>query len=208
MLKPFVKLIKSASFLEKFVLLLITAGLTGLLVPEIAGRLEQRRFREQKTFEADLQRQRDVLTDQTQLLRNLSRLAWDLQLMNINVSFYKSSGNESGYHLAAQKYQERSAELLGQIRAELSTARRLVSPEMQEKLSKLYYDTLLPIDANLERLIQKGANATPDDWKQQHHLSLGDAQVQIDNALTELAAELKLTATVASADNLDGVRRK
>jgi hypothetical protein len=198
-MKNFLELLKESEFLKKVALLLITAALTGVLVPQIAGYLSETRYREQKVFEAKLQRQHDILSAQSELLKNLSKLVWEIQLMNINVSFYKMNGNETGYRIAVEKYQSKSAEILGQIRAELSASRRLVSPLMQQRLSKLYFETLLPIDANLEELIQKGVKVKHTEWQKQHDASFGDAQKQIDDVLTELAVELELAAPAASA---------
>ena len=65
---------------------------------------------------------------------------------------------------------------------------------MQKKLNTLYFETILPIDGTLERLIRKGATADIEEWKAQHDKSFGDAQNQIDTFLTELAVELKLAA--------------
>src|SRR5882724_8608724 len=163
------KTLKDDELFQKVLLLLIAAALTGILAPEIAGRLSEKRSREEKKFEADLQRQRDILSAQSDLLRNLSKLAWEFQLLNIDVSFYKTNGNEIAYRNAVPAYQQRSAVLLGQIRAEVSTARRLVSRPMQKKLSELYFDTLLPVDSGLERLIQKGDEAEVSEWRRQHN---------------------------------------
>lgn len=96
--------------------------------------------------------------------------------------------------MAVTKYQGKSAEILGQIRAELSASRRLVSPLMHQRLSKLYFEVLLPIDESLERLVQKGPRAQESEWLRQHDSSFQAAQKQIDDVLAELAAELKLTA--------------
>lgn len=198
-MEQFIELLKSSAFQEKAVLLLLTAVLTGVVVPQIMASLSQSRFREQKIFEAEIQRQRDILSAQSELLKNLSRLVWDFQLMNINISFYKLNGSIDGYKLAIKNYQNRSAEVLGQIRAELSMARRLVSPAMHQKLSKLYFETLLPIDSNLELLIQGGSGASKSEWRRQHDNSFESAQKQIDEVMTELARELRLVAPVADS---------
>jgi len=188
---------KSRSFFEKVLLLLITAGLTGVLIPTIDSRLSENRLRDQMVFEEQLQRQHDVLNAQIELLRNLSKLAWEFQLMNINVSFYRLNGDETDFQTAVERYQNNSGTLLGQIRAELSISRRLVSPEMYQRLAGLYFDTLLPIDSSLEWLIKQDAETLGNEWQKQHDQSFGDAQTQIDEVLNELAVELRLTATAA-----------
>jgi len=70
---------------------------------------------------------------------------------------------------------------------------------MHQRLSKLYFETLLPIDSNLELLIQGGSSVSKSEWRRQHDNSFNSAQKQIDEVLTELAIELKLVASVANA---------
>jgi hypothetical protein len=96
-------------------------------------------------------------------------------------------------------YQDRAAKILGQIRTDLSKAKRLIAPAMQEKLTALYFETLLPIDGSLELLIHRGTAARKNEWRKQHNNSFVEAQNQIDSFLTELAIELKLAASTALA---------
>ena len=156
-MKQIFELLRAPSFLEKLVILLITAALTGVLVPVVSGWVSEARFREQKVFEAELQRQREIVAAQAELLKSLSALLWEFQLLNIDVSFYKVNGNEVGYRMAVTKYQSKATAILGQIRAELSASRRLLSPLMHQRLSKLYFETLLQVDASLERLVQNSS---------------------------------------------------
>lgn len=137
-----------------------------------------------------------MLSAQSELLKNLSKLLWQFELLNIDVSFYKSNGNETAYRKAAEKYQNESAGLLGGIRAELSTSRRLVSPGMC--LEKLYCETLLQIDRRLEWLIRNDNESLRDKWLQQHDASFNIAQKQIDHVLNDLASELQLSAPAAT----------
>ena len=183
----------SPEFIRTVVVLAITAGLTGFLVPQVAAALAERRHRKQKLFEAELTRQRDILASQSELLRSMSKIAWRFQLLNIAVSFYRLLGDSKNYALASEKYQAEAADLLGQFRSELSTSRRLVSPSMHEKLRALYFSTMLPIDASLEQLIRKNDSAQTEKWQEQHKRSFEDAQSAIEEALSELAFELQLT---------------
>jgi hypothetical protein len=181
-------------FLEKILLLLVAGALTGLLVPELAARVAESRYRRQKVFEAELQRQTHILSAQAELLRSLARSLWELQLLNIDVSFNKLNGSEDSYQRSCDKYLSRVAELLGQIRVEISASKRLVSPVMQERLSDLYFGTLLRVDSTLVQLIREGVDAPVQAWRAQHEASFGTAQEEIDKVLTELAVELKLAA--------------
>ncbi len=195
--KEILQQLKTPAFIEKLLLLLATAVLSGLLVPEISSRLADTRNKQQKLFEADIQRQRDIISAQSELLKNLAKQLWEFQLSNINVSFYRISGNEAAFGTAAAKYQARSGELLGQIRAELSNARRLTSPAMHDRLTQLYFQTILPADSGVEALIARGPAATRDEWLQQHKTSFETAQKAIDDVLKDLAVEFDLAAPLA-----------
>ena len=63
----------SPEFIRTVVILLVTGGLTGFLVPQLAAALAERRHRKQKLFEAELTRQRDVLASQSELLRSTNQ---------------------------------------------------------------------------------------------------------------------------------------
>jgi len=60
-LRTIIEAIKTPAFIEKILLLLVTAILTGILVPEISAQLSEAHYRDQKLFEAELQRQKDVI---------------------------------------------------------------------------------------------------------------------------------------------------
>ena len=188
----------SAEFIRGAALLALTAVLTGFLVPQIAEALAERRHRKQKLFEAELTRQRDVLAAQSELLRNMSKIAWRLQLLNIAVSFYRLGGNQASYDKASERYEAEAADLLGQLRAELSTSKRLVSTALYGKLRTLYFETLLPIDAKLHALIRNNATSTMEEWERQHDTSFRVAQTEIENVLADLALELQLTSPTAN----------
>lgn len=185
------------AFIEKAGLIVITGGLSGILIPVIDGEISAGRLKDQIEFQAELQRQSDIVDAQIQLLRRLSELYWEFQLMNINVSFYKLYGNDAGFRSAVIKYQDSAGDLLGRIRTEMSASRRLVSPDVYEQLSTLYYDILLPIDSNLENLINQGDQASDENWQEQHNASFGIAQEKIDNTLKDLAFAMDLAAATA-----------
>jgi hypothetical protein len=187
-------------FIRGAALLLITAILTGILVPQIVAALSEKRNRSQKLFEADIVRQRDVLAAQSELLKELGKYSWKFQLLNINVSYCRIESTTENFNNACVKYQAESAELLGQIRAELSTTKRLVSEGMYQELRSLYFDTLLAVDSHLEILIRTNSTATNEQWRAQHDVSFGQAQGRIETTLSHLAQELLLTSPNAKID--------
>lgn len=64
------------AFLEKIILLVLTALITGFGIPYVLKRVEQRKLREQKKFEDDLARQGKIIEAQSKLLGDLSQLLW------------------------------------------------------------------------------------------------------------------------------------
>jgi len=142
-------------------------------------------------FEAELQRQQEIVAAQAKLLERLSALLWEFQLLNYDVFFYHETEDKDAYQKAASKYQDKASEILGQIQAELSASRRLVSPAMHKKLKELYYGTLIRADMNAEFLIRKNPRSLLTDK--------GDSETKIDEALKDLAVDLKLVAPAASS---------
>ena len=69
----------NADFVEKLVLLFLTAGLTGFLVPLLFRRIDERKHRQQKLYEADLARQAKIIDAQVKLIEDLAELVWDYQ---------------------------------------------------------------------------------------------------------------------------------
>lgn len=136
--------------------------------------------------------------DGSERARRGGRASWAIsgrwQLLNINVSFCRLEADEPRYKKAKELYEAEVPEMLGQLRAEISAARRLVSPAMHERLKTYYCDTLLRVDAQLESLIRRNETATRSEWRAQHEHSFHDAQDQLEKVLGELAVELDLTA--------------
>lgn len=182
-----------------------TAALTGVLVPAIKIWLDDRKFREQKVFEAELARQSKVIEAQATLLDDLSSLLWGFLLLSLAVTFYAKHENHQKFKVAWQTYDEKNWEYFGKIRATISAARRLTSPTTHKALMAVYdgwfraFDTSLS-DAYRQRL-QPGSNG----WSALHHRIYAEGVPLIDFALTGLAEELKLAGSKAESVDLTEV---
>lgn len=185
--------VKSPSFIEKSLLLLATAALTGILVPEISSRMAHDRTKEQLNLEAGLARQDKIIEAQSALYDRVADLVWEFHLLNVNVSFRRFLDDPAKYAEAVDRYAKESAGLLGRIRAEISKSRRLAGPAGYGLLLQLYEKELLPRDAILEALI---AQKEPDRpaWQTHHQAMLSTVLTAIDSTLEKLAAEMTLTA--------------
>ena len=175
-------------FLGKIVLLLIAALVTGFAAPMILRRVDERKLRAQKRFEADLARQQKIIDAQAELLDKLSQYMWEFQLLAISVSYHHGRNDETLYENALEKYEERAVDLLGRIRAEVSKALRLTSTDTYVALKSLYYDGLLELDKRLRGLIE----GEDDEWLKFNHYTVYDFAERVDRVLDQLAAGLRL----------------
>lgn len=201
-----------SSFEQSVILLLMTAGLTGIGAPFILrkvderrdrrqGQLNEERLRAQKVFEADLARQSKTIDAQVALLETLSKMVWDFQMLSLEPSYYALSRDEARYKDAVQRYEVESWAWLGQVRAEISKARRLVSPGLFEQLLSYYYDTLIQMDMELSDLIRKAATgkwpasveAMAEAWRRNHSAIFTGLAEKNDELLGNLAEEFRLT---------------
>lgn len=200
----------SQQFGESVILLVLTAGVTGLLIPYILKRIDERRLhdqkeaderklRDQKEFEADLARQSKIIESQIQLLENLAQLLWEYQLSAIEVSFYDPAEQRDFYTAAVQKYQEKAGTLFSRMRAEISKALRLTTTETYQELKDLYYDQILPLDVRLNSLMkrQRAGEEQVDGWHEFNRFAVYSLSEMVDNALNSLAKELRLKGSDA-----------
>ena len=183
------QLLKSESFIQSLLLLVATAALTGLLVPLIKAYMDDRKFRQQKLFEAELARQGKVIEAQVQLLESLAQLLWDFQLQAIAVTYYKTLPDEKRYQLAFDEYDTQSWAFFSKIRTEISKARRLASEKTFQGLLKYYEDWLMKNDAVLMDLVKR--RASHEDWLNHHNLLFNGAE-ETDKIMTQLAEEFRL----------------
>jgi|GEM_PF-7075659 len=70
----FIQALMNQSFIQNIVLILVTAALTGLLVPFIKAKVDNEYAQRQKSFEADLDHQKKLRDYQAKLLDDLGVL--------------------------------------------------------------------------------------------------------------------------------------
>jgi hypothetical protein len=183
----------SLDFIEKLVLLLITAGLTGFGLPILLRQRDDRKLREQKKFEAELARQSKIIEAQVELLESLAELLWEFQLSIIAVSYYRGMKHRDLYTPALKDYEEKAGELIGKIRAEISKSLRLTTCETYLELKKLYYDQILPLDQRLFALVAKGDDPKVNrEWYEFNRFAVYELSELVDNVIDRLASELRL----------------
>jgi hypothetical protein len=76
----------SQDFLEKIVILLLTALLTGLLAPYVLKRIDDAKSVQQKILDADLARQAKVIEAQSKFLDDLTETLWSWRYLSMKVA--------------------------------------------------------------------------------------------------------------------------
>lgn len=196
----------SESFVQNLLLLLATAALTGLLVPLIKGRIDDRKYREQKIFESELARQSKVIEAQAKFLDDLSGLLWGFLLLSLEVTYYAERGDWEKFRAATEKYDAEGWEYFVKIRAEISKAHRLTSPRLRDALLRVYTDWFMSFDNELMRAVRDATESgtTVGDsraWSALHQRISADGGRQVEDVLTALAEELHLTESAAQPDS-------
>ena len=194
----------SQEFIENTILLLLTAGLTGFLVPLLFRRIDQRKHAQQKIFEADLARQAKIIEAQVKLIEDLAQLLWEFQLRLIAVPYYRQFEGRDLYTPALKAYEEVSGNLLGQIRAEISKALRLTPRSMYQRLKKFYHEHLLGLDLTVSDLAQKEAagDDMSEKWLELQKFAVYELSDIVDKLIDDLANELDLKEIESEAGDI------
>jgi hypothetical protein len=192
--------ITSQSFVEAVLVLVVTAALTGLLVPVVKARMDEKRLREQQLFEARLARQSKIIESQAALLESLAQTLWEFRMLMMELAFHRVERPHDRYQAALATYEDKAWDLFAKFRTEISEARRLTSAETHGKLRDLYYKTLIPLDRKLYELLrldtargegQRDASADAE-WQRFYDLLFGEITDVIDGVLNDVAEELRL----------------
>jgi membrane-associated HD superfamily phosphohydrolase len=195
----------SQDLLEKILLLVLTAGVTGFLVPYVLKVVDDRkaqrqkaiddkRLKEQKQYEAVLVRQSKIIDAQVQLLDNFATLIWEYQLLAIEVSYFNPVDQFDLYSAAVKEYDSKTGSTFAKIRAEISKALHLTTKDIYEELKQLYYGELLPIDKKLCSLMEKqrASDERITEWSEFNRYAVYTLADKIDETLNNLAKELRL----------------
>lgn len=182
-------------FMESIVLLVITAALTGFLIPYVLKRIDDRKLRELKEHEAQMARQNKLIEAQSKFLDDFSQLLWNFRYMCIKVTYYGSRNNHGKYSNTRIEYDERVWEVINAIRNEISRSRRLVSEKAYQQLLKLY-ERIVELDNRVSALImteEPGKNRF-GEFSNLNSFIYSDMTKQIDDVIDLLATELRLKA--------------
>lgn len=164
-----VDVITSDAFLEKLALLLAAAVLTGVLVPFVKSYMDRASFEKQKSFEANLERQKKVIDAQTTFLAEFADYIWSYHSITQRVSHYKIEGDAERYRAAVQEYHANLWDLLQKIRRTLGAARWFTSDAAHAALTSWYEDWFVKLEGNIRALMNR--KATKEEWLS-HHITV------------------------------------
>ena len=182
------EVLASTSFLEKVLLLLVGAALTGIIVPVVKFRMDQSRFEQQKKFEAELARQAEIGSARAQFLRDLVDPVWQFQLLALQVSYDSHSAERFQAALAA--YEEQSWHHLKRIRAIVGGARWFTSESAYQALTDFVDGWLIhEVDMELMKRRRGGGKA---NWSEFNQWLYAESRRRTDALLVILAKDFGL----------------
>jgi len=182
------EVLASTSFLEKVLLLLVGAALTGIIVPVVKFRMDQSRFEQQKKFEAELARQAEIGSARAQFLRDLVDPVWQFQLLALQVSYDSHSAERFQAALAA--YDEQSWHHLKRIRAIVGGARWFTSESAYQALTDFVDGWLIhEVDMELMKRRRGGGKA---NWSEFNQWLYAESRRRTDALLVILAKDFGL----------------
>ena len=176
-------------FIEKILLFLVTAGLTGFLIPVVTQNIAHKQLLEQRLYETELTRENAIIEAQIKLIENLSDLLWEYQLLAIEVTYYQPHEDQTNYIAALADYDKRTGDLLGELRSEISKSLRLTSLDTYNLLTEMYYSELIEIDVNLRMLIE----GQSEDWHTFNQYLVYELSEKVDQLIYDLSIEMGLT---------------
>jgi hypothetical protein len=173
---------------DNLVLLGVTALLTGLLVPLIKARMDDRRVIQQRQAEEDLARDSKFIDAQTELLNRLSTDLWRLAGKILGVSYYAVSGSTAQFEEAWRLYDSTSFDELFELRAHVSRSERLLSEEAHRQLEELHDWCFGQVDPQLTTMARGSPQA--GEWSSFHRSTMADLFTRIDSVLTTIARDV------------------
>lgn len=172
----------SASFVEKAVLLILTAVTSGVLIPYVGNKIQTAKTQNEVVTQAKAK----LLDDITNTIITYQYLAGD-------VSFYKadsSVANDKMQAMAFERYSNKVVDLMAQWGVEIAKAKTLVSPAIADKLEKFMNRVLEEQETKLVSLYAQ--NGSIEEWGHMNDLT-GKMYEEAKHLIAELAVDLKIT---------------
>ncbi|TDN63966.1 hypothetical protein [Paraburkholderia sp. BL10I2N1] len=153
----FRRVLKSDSFIENAFLLILTAALSGAVVPLII-----------KSVDVASDRRTELTRAQAKLFDDISETIMTCEALALDVSWFGTAQakNVEMQKKAFDRYTERTVDLIARWRTESARAQSLASPEVAKRIDAFQYRFFAEQDTPMNGLWIK-CN-TSCDWKEQH----------------------------------------
>jgi hypothetical protein len=190
------RILSEPGFLQKVLLLILGAVLTGLLLPVIKARMDHATFQAQKVFEAKLARQTAVIQAQQKFIEKLSGSIWKYHLTLLEITYDRVEKNDEKYRRDIEHYENLSWELLIEIRSLVASSRWFTKDSTYARLDSFYKTWILAVDTRLMRLV-KDQRAADKEWSDFHKELLVETIEQSNSLLKYLSNDFGLVEAVA-----------
>lgn len=144
----------SPDFWEKALILILTATITGLLVPYVLKRVDESKSIEQKRLEADISRQAKLIEAQARFLDETTEVLWNWRYLSMKVAYNGDGRREEQYAASVAAYEAGIWDVLSKLRNQTSKSRRLVSEKGYTNLVALY-KKIVELDARLDEIVRQ-----------------------------------------------------
>jgi hypothetical protein len=196
------KVLFGESFIEKAILLLLTALITGMAVPLTITWINANETRRQQIINEAKGRNEALLAAQSKLLDDFSETIFIIQTLALDVSWHGSPAyeNKEMQKKAYDRYSDQIISHISRWRAQIARARILASQEVAKKMRD-YFEIMFLQDAEIVQLYNRQATST--EWQSRHAKSETMLDTA-DNLLAELARD---TGISRAAVRLNADRR-
>lgn len=188
----------SQTCIDSAVIVILTASVSGFLIPLILKRVEHRKAIEQKRTEAELARQQKVIDAQSLFLDTISDLLWRWRYLCIKVTYYGSETLTDKYPSSKDEYDRDIWSHFHAIRTQISKARRLVSDAAYDELLK-FYKSIVAIDNEMKEIALLPEIERPLQYTKLNQRLYEDISAQIDQRIDALARGLQLDRVSTNA---------
>jgi hypothetical protein len=177
-------------FIQKLLLLLTTVVLSGLTVPIVLQRIEQRRTQQLKERELLLARSEKLVDAQAAFLDDLSKALWAWRYSAIRVTFYGTHKDLTDFDGAWAAYQTGIWSQLNEVRQLTSKCQRLAAKRSHDLLSAFYL-RIVALDKQIFSAHSLDpAGAMQLEYGDLNHLLFNDVSYQIDELLLRVGEDL------------------
>jgi hypothetical protein len=177
------RVLKAESFIEKVLLLAITAILSGVLIPLAI-----------KSIDSEREGRAALARAQAKLFDDVSETILTTETLILDVSWYGTvaAKNPDLQNKAFERYNARVVDLIGKWRAESSRAQALASPKVSEKIHAFLGRFFVEQDTPMNSLwADCGTSCEPKQWEERH-LSNEELLGEANALVLELASDLGL----------------